>query len=427
MDTKEIEISHNIDNKKSRSKIKYIALASIVGIVAISSVIVINLSSKKGKDVTDVEDDSYLISNESDTYEGFNYSQEKVTLEQQGFFYNYSKNQEGSKIDVSYYKVDGLIDNNLEDKINTYLKLTVEAMYDKNNLLDSNVLYDHISNYTDVYIFNNVLSTMYVEEFCDVEGNIQTKYSSVNINLKDLKEFDLKDVFRQNTDIKSIISDYNENMVFSVSPKFVYYVNSKGNIQKTNLYYYKDQVAIYKRFFDNTRLFEKTFNAYPYVFTTKKFVESDVYGMQDGNVFIDTCDTLVDSNYNKEILLAAYKLYKDGVNKAKNLAYSNPKNRYLVQLVLTIDKDTLNNSYIIKVKYNAYKVQKNFFIEHIDEFMVASENKSMKEIDVISILDNPPIDGQNYIDSVANDTLKIEVNENGEEIIQNTNNISGIS
>ena len=424
MDTKEIEISHNIDNKKSRSKIKYIALASIVGIVAISSVIVINFSSKKGKDVTDVDDDSYLISNESDTYEGFNYSQEKVTLEQQGFFYNYSKNQEGSKIDVSYYKVDGLIDNNLEDKINTYLKLTVEAMYDKNNLLDSNVLYDHISNYTDVYIFNNVLSTMYVEELCDVEGNIQTKYSSVNINLKDLKEFDLKDVFRQNTDIKSIISDYNENMVFSVSPKFVYYVNSKGNIQKTNLYYYKDQVAIYKRFFDNTRLFEKTFNAYPYVFTTKKFVESDVYGMQDGNVFIDTCDTLVDSNYSKEILIAAYKLYKDGVNKAKNLAYSNPKNRYLVQLVLTIDKDTLNNSYIIKVKYNAYKVQKNFFIEHIDEFMVASENKSMKEIDVISILDNPPIDGQNYIDSVANETLKIEVNENGEEIIQNTNNIS---
>ena len=424
MDTKEIEISHTIDNKKSRSKIKYIALASIVGIVAISSVIVINFSSKKGKDVTDVDDDSYLISNESDTYEGFNYSQEKVTLEQQGFFYNYSKNQEGSKIDVSYYKVDGLIDNNLEDKINTYLKLTVEAMYDKNNLLDSNVLYDHISNYTDVYIFNNVLSTMYVEEFCDVEGNIQTKYSSVNINLKDLKEFDLKDVFRQNTDIKSIISDYNENMVFSVSPKFVYYVNSKGNIQKTNLYYYKDQVAIYKRFFDNTRLFEKTFNAYPYVLKTKKFVESDVYGMQDGNVFIDTCDTLVDSNYSKEVLLAAYKLYKDGVNKAKNLAYTNPKNRYLVQLVLTIDKDTLNNSYIIKVKYNAYKVQKNFFIEHIDEFMVASENKSMKEIDVISILDNPPIDGQNYIDSVANETLKIEVNENGEEIIQNTNNIS---
>ena len=427
MDTKEIEISHTIDSKKSRSKIKYIALASIVGIVAISSVIVINFSSKKGKDVTDVEDDSYLISNESDTYEGFNYSQEKVTLEQQGFFYNYSKNQEGSKIDVSYYKVDGLIDNNLEDKINTYLKLTAEAMYDKNNLLDSNVLYDHISNYTDVYIFNNVLSTMYVEEFCDVEGNVQTKYSSVNINLKDLKEFDLKDVFRQNTDLKSIIPDYNEDMVFSVSPKFIYYVNNKGNIQRANLYYYKDQVAIYKRFFDNTRLFEKTFNAYPYVFTTKKFVESDVYGMQDGNVFIDTCDTLVDSNYGKEVLSVAYKLYKDGVNKAKNLAYSNPKNRYLVQLVLSIDKDTLNNSYIIKVKYNAYKVQKNFFIEHIDEFMVASENKSMKEIDVISILDNPPIDGQNYIDSVANETLKIEVNENGEEIIQNTNNISGIS
>lgn len=427
MDTKEIEISHDIDNKKSKSKIKYIAIASLVGIVAISSIIVINLSSRKGKDVVDNEDDSYLVSDESDTYEGFNYTQEKVIIEQQGFFYNYSKNQEGSKIDVSYNKVDGLIDNTLEDKINTYLKITAENMYDKNNLLDSNVLYDHIRNYTDVYIFNNVLSTMYVEEFCDVEGNIQTKYSSVNINLKDLKEFDLKDVFRQNTDIKSIIPDYTDNIIFSVSPKFVYYVNNKGNIQKANLYYYKDQVAIYKRFFDNTRLFEKTFNAYPYVFTTKKFVESDVYGLQDGNVFIDTCDTLVDSNYNKEVLSAAYKLYKDGVNKAKNLAYSNPKNRYLVQLVLTIDENTLDKTYIIKVKYNAYKVQKNFFTDHIDEFIVASENKTMKEVDTISILENPPLDGQNYIDSVANETLKIEVNENGEEVSQNINNISGIS
>lgn len=427
MDTKEIEISQNIDSKKGKSKIKYIALASLVGIVAISSVIVINISSRKGKNVVDLEDDSYLVSDEKDTYEGFNYTQEKVTLEEQGFFYNYAKNQEGSKIDVSYNKVDGLIDSSLEDKINTYLKLTAEAMYDQNNLLDSNVLYDHIRNYTDVYIFNNVLSTMYVEEFCDVEGNIQTKYSSVNINLKDLKEFDLKDVFRQDTDIKSIIPDYSEDIVFSVSPKFVYYVNSKGNIQKANLYYYKDQVAIYKRFFDNTRLFEKTFNAYPYVFTTKKFVESDVYGLQDGNVFIDTCDTLVDSNYNKEVLTAAYKLYKDGVNKAKNLAYSNPKNRYLVQLVLTIDENTLDKTYIIKVKYNAYKVQKNYFIDNIDKFMVASENKSMKEIDVISILENPPLDGQNYIDSLESDTFKIEVDESGNEITQNTNNISGIS
>ena len=427
MDTKEIEISHDIDNKKGKSKIKYIAIASLVGIVAISSIIVINLSSRKGKDVVGNEDDSYLVSDESDTYEGFNYTQEKVIIEQQGFFYNYSKNQEGSKIDVSYNRVDGLIDNTLEDKINTYLKITAENMYDKNNLLDSNVLYDHIRNYTDVYIFNNVLSTMYVEEFCDVEGNIQTKYSSVNINLKDLKEFDLKDVFRQNTDIKSIIPDYTDNIIFSVSPKFVYYVNNKGNIQKANLYYYKDQVAIYKRFFDNTRLFEKTFNAYPYVFTTKKFVESDVYGLQDGNVFIDTCDTLVDSNYNKEVLSAAYKLYKDGVNKAKNLAYSNPKNRYLVQLILTIDENTLDKTYIIKVKYNAYKVQKNFFTDHIDEFIVASENKTMKEVDTISILENPPLDGQNYIGSVANETLKIEVNENGEEVTQNINNISGIS
>lgn len=427
MDTKEIEISRDIDNGKSKNKLKYIVIASIVGIVAISSVVVINLSSRKGKEIIDSDDDSYLVSEEGDTYEGINYTQEKVVLEQQGFFYNYSKNQEGSKIDVSYYKVDGLIDNSLEDKINTYLKIAAENMYDKNNLLDSNVLYDHIRNYTDVYIFNNVLSTMYVEEFCDIEGNVSTKYSSVNINLKDLEEIKLADVFRKDTDIKSVIPDYAEDMVFSISPKFVYYVNGKGNIQKVNLYYYKNEVAIYKRFFDGKRLFEKTYKAYPFVFTTKKFVESDVYGLQDGNVFIDTCDTLVGSNYNKEILEQAYKLYRDGVNKAKNLAFSSPQNRYLVQLVLTIDQNTLDNTYIIKVKYNAYKVQKQFFIENIEEFIVASENKSMKEIETVSILENAPIDGAKYIDSVASDTLRIEVNEKGEEISQNATKISGIS
>lgn len=427
MDTRESEISHNIDEPKKRSKIKYIVAASVIGLVAISSIVAINAFSKKNKEIVDIEDESYLISHEGDTYEGINYTQEKNIIASEGFFYNYSKNQEGKKIDVSYITVDGLKDNSLEDKINTYLKVAVEDMYDRNNLSDSNVLYDHISNYTDVYIFNNVLSTMYVEEFCDVEGNIKKSYKSVNINLKDLEEFELSDVFCKNTDINQIIPEYNEDTIFSVSPKFIYYLNSKGNIQKVNLYEYKDKVAIYKRFFDNTRLFEKTYNAYPYVFTTKKFVESDCYGMQDGNVFIDTCDTIVDSNYNDEVIAAAYKLYKDGVNKAKNLAFSNPQNRYLVQLVLTIEESKENKSYIIKVKYNAYKVTKSFFIEHIDEFVVASENKSMKEIETVNYMENPPLDGLLYINTVANDTLKIEVNEKGEEITTNVTNSFGIS
>ena len=93
--------------------------------------------------------------------------------------------------------------------INTTLKVACESMYNGNNLSDPNVLYDHISNCTDVYIFNNVLSTLYKREFSDVEGNTKTEYYAINVNLKDNKEFTLKDVFRDNTDLSKIISNYN--------------------------------------------------------------------------------------------------------------------------------------------------------------------------------------------------------------------------
>ena len=100
-------------------------------------------------------------------------------------------------------------------------------MYVSDNIQDPSILYDHIYNYTDVYIFNNVLSTLYCEEKCDVEGNVTYTYKSVNINLRDFTDFSLKDVFTNTTNVEEIINSqtdvtYTESMVFSVSSKICF-------------------------------------------------------------------------------------------------------------------------------------------------------------------------------------------------------------
>ena len=110
-----------------------------------------------------------------------------------------------------------------------------------------------------------------------------------------------------------------------------------------------------------------------------------------------------------------------------NLAYSNPSKRYLVQLEPSIDRNQLDNTYILKVKYTAYNVDKSFFIDHIDEFIVASENKSKVETDKINYLENPPLNGASYLNNVITDTLKKEVNDKGVEISQNVTTPVGLS
>ena len=424
--TQEVEIIEDTKNNKFKNKKIYI-IGAICTVALVGAVLITALIPKKGKEEKNDIDDSHLSVQVGEQYEGLNYERQKETIVKEGFFYNYTKNQEGSKVDVSFLKVDGLIDNSLENMINTTLKVACESMYNGNILSDPNVLYDHISNCTDVYIFNNVLSTLYKREFSDVEGNTKIEYYAINVNLKDNKEFTLKDVFRDNTDLSKIISNYNDDIVFCVSPKFVYYIDEDNKVQKISLYEYREEVAIYKRFFDNNRLFEKTYKSYPYAYTVKNFTQSDVYGIQDGNIFIDTVDDLIGLDYPEEVINEAYKLYKDGVNRAMNLAYSNPSKRYLVQLEPSIDRNQLDNTYILKVKYTAYNVDKTFFIDHIDEFIVASENKSKVETDKINYLENPPLNGASYLNNVITDTLKKEVNDKGVEISQNVTTPVGLS
>ena len=421
-----------LDDSRNEETIKYkkrLNKKILIGIICIISIVIcvviyaILNNNKSSEDIVDIEDESNLISSVTDTYEGLNYLSEKTIIKQTGFFYDYSRNLEGSKIEVSYIKVEGLKDNQLEEKINNLLMETANELYTEENVQDSNVLYDHIYNYTDVYIFNNVLSTLYCKEVCDINGNIQYQYKGLNVNLNNFSKIELKDVFINTTDINTIMNEdmkalYNsDHFEFSISPKFIYIPLNGENVDKISLYENRNQVAIYKRFYSNTKMFEKTYNATPYVFTTKKFIETDLYGLVEDNMFVDTYDTLVNTNYSDGVKEAIDFLYKDAINRARNTAFSNPSNRYLVQVIPSV-KETENKTYEITVEYNIYQMDKQFFNEQIVDFVVSSENKADNEIEQVQYFNNPTMEADKYLEDSKNDILKLEVNSNGEDVTQ---------
>lgn len=420
-----------IKDKKRLNKKILIGIICIISIVICVVIYAILNNNKSSEDIVDIEDESNLISSVTDTYEGLNYLSEKTIIKQIGFFYDYSRNLEGSKIEVSYIKVDGLKDNQLEEKINNLLMETANELYTEENVQDSNVLYDHIYNYTDVYIFNNVLSTLYCKEVCDINGNIQYEYKGLNVNLNNFSKIELKDVFINTTDINTIMNEdmkvlYNsDHFEFSISPKFIYIPLNGENVDKISLYENRNQVAIYKRFYSNTKMFEKTYNATPYVFTTKKFIETDLYGLVEDNMFIDTYNTLINTNYSEPVKEAIEFLYKDAINKSRNVAFSNPSNRYLVQIIPSV-KETENKTYDILVEYNIYQIDKQFFNEHIVEFVVESENKTDVELEAVEYFNNTTMDADKYLEDSINDILKLEVNSNGQNVnqIQQNNDVN---
>lgn len=427
----EIELEYAKQEDAANEEVKVKKLINkkiIIGIICIIAVIlcvviysVFNTGEKQVVNENELDDESHLLVTEKDTYEGLNYTVEKVFTQQIGFFYDYSRNLEGKKIDVSYLKVNGLKDESLQNKINDLLKEIVDNLYTKEYVQDNNILYDHIYNATNVYIFNNVLSTLYCKETCDIEGNVKYEYKGININLNNFEEIALKDVFLNNTNIENLMNEemksiYNiENFQFSISPKFVYIPLVNGEVETISLYKNKEQVAIYKRYADNKKMFSKTYNATPYVFTTKNFLETDVYGLIEDTLFVDTYNLLINSNYNDKVKEAADDLYKEAVNKARNLSYSNPSKRYLVQIIPYIENNE-QNVYDIYVEYNVYELEKEFFNESIVEFAVASENKVDEETNKVKYFESPVMDAEQYLNKKESDVLTLQVDENGEEI-----------
>lgn len=412
--------SKSISNKKK---------ALIVGSIVIIAVAVFTcIYFKPKKEGEDIVDESNFLVKDAETYEGLNYTVTKESILKQSFFYDLDRAIEGSKIDVSYLKVSGLRDESLENKINTTLKEAAEGLHDSTSLENNNVLYDHVYNYTDVYIFNNVLSTMFCRELCDIEGNISYEYKGININLKDYEEFKFEDIFVNTTNLDEILSENiktsvdSGNIIFSVSPKQIYVFNSQENkIDKINLYRNKEYVAIYKRFANNKKMFNKTYNAKPYMFTTKKFYETDNYGMVENNLFIDTVNKYASESaeYTDEVMNALNTIYKSAVNASKSKAYSNPSKRYLVQIIPNISK-TEDDYLQLSVTYSVFEIQKEFFNTNIEEFVIGSENREDQEIVKINYFNDPIMDAHNYLVKTETEIIEKIVDSNGNEKIEKT-------
>lgn len=419
------EIEDTVETKKPlNKKMIIICVAIIIATVVCIVLICTNMNPKTGKNEVKSEDE-YLCKI-TDTYEGLNYITTVEDIEKIGFFYDYGRNLEGSKIDVSYIKVGGFKDSSLEEKVNDLLKETAQNMYDSSMVQDDKILYEHIYNYTDVYVFNNILSTMYCKEVCDVDGNVKYTYKGINYELRDFEPITLAEVFVSNANMSSILGDemYSEytkdSFEYSVSPKHVY-VPVKEDVKTISLYENKDTVAIYKKYSDNKKMFKKTYNASPYVFTTKKFIETDLYGISDDTLFIDTDNSLIDrQEFNQDILDALNELYKDATNKARNVAYSNPSKRYLVQIVPNIkevkDEEKKKTTYELSVKYNEYEIEKEFFNSSIEEFIVASENKVEGEDKVVNYFENPVMNADDYLINSRKDLFEKTVDEKGKEV-----------
>ena len=109
-----------MSNSKGVSNKKKVLIAGGVVILAVA-VVASCIYFKPKRNEEEIVDESKLIVNEPETYEGLNYSVEKVNLLQQSFFYDLDRGIEGSKIDLSFLKVAGLKDKSLEEKINNSL------------------------------------------------------------------------------------------------------------------------------------------------------------------------------------------------------------------------------------------------------------------------------------------------------------------
>lgn len=425
-DAVENEETDKVANEKTKKPAnKKLVIGLVCLFAVILSIVVYTLVTKDGnknENSNNLNNESNLLVDEKYYYEGLNYTVTKEYIHQIGFFYDYSRNLEGKKIDVSYSKVEGLKDKSLQDKINKLLEKTATDMYVPENVQDNTVLYDHIYNCTDVYIFNNVLSTIFCKEFCDVEGNVSYEYKSVNINLKAFEPFNFADIFTSTTDTSTLIPQDakmkydSENFAFAISPKLIYIPLDDGKFKYINLYENKDKVAIYKRYATDEKMFDATFKAAPYAFTTKKFLEADSYGLVEDNLFIDTNNMTIGTDFSEELKTAARNEYNNVINQVKNISYSNPSKRYLAQITTNIEKDKYDEKlYNVTVDYEIYEIEKEFFNQNIVKFVVASENKINQDYVSPKYFTNTAMDAEVYLKNTQSDTVIKKLNEKGEE------------
>ena len=117
------ENSKDIDEKTKKLLNKKIVIGIICILAIIMCVVIYSvlLSKNDNEQENELNSEAQLLVKDNETYEGLNYTTNVNEIAKLGFYYNYSKNEEGVKIEATYISVDGLKDEELEAKINDTL------------------------------------------------------------------------------------------------------------------------------------------------------------------------------------------------------------------------------------------------------------------------------------------------------------------
>ena len=414
------------EEKKDKFIVKYIIFVFILILFTIGAVcittnrksvnsikdkIAVVFEEQKGK----AEDSKYLINSYSETYnenpiEIVNYYDNNGTL-YTGEYHEYT---------VNYIQIDGLKDEKIQKELNKKLKETAYSMADKNGQVQMQV----VGN------FSNILSILVQYNNRQWIGTDGYKNKSINIDLTTGEDIPLQNIFISSTPIKSLLIDglYEElywyianssinendwdnwekweeahdmnnadtsefedkalllakkyekqkdNLVFTITPTRVEIYNIIGkdlidddylHYLKINLFKYKDETAIYKRYLTEKNIYKDNSLGQKniIVFTDPYYentFESLNYGKIRDNIFLEEAFYCYEDKYKE----TAKKFIENKSLELQNSIINETKQNEALICQRTYDiSGFLNNEECFVISVSTYKAKcsKEYFKEN---------------------------------------------------------------
>ncbi len=390
----------------------------------------LSFRKSNNKDKLDVKDavvaDGLGIKSLKDTYLPNGLDLEEVKLH-----YGEEDEYESYPVEISYFKISGLKDKSVEDKINEDIKKRVMALYNPDEMEDEKVESISIST-TSQANFSNVLSFWVIKQvyFKNEDDDISEINLGLNYNLKTGEEIKFTDLFTNDAGTKNIIfqsaylsfaseylGDYSdefdgdmskidyssiEDRALKVMQKYnrdedyefwfderSIHVIINNEFITINMRDFYSQIAIYNRYADYEDLFTANDNNKIIVFALNKSAgDLTVYRRVeecDDNLFIDA--EIIDGTIGEEEYEIDYNEYiediEEKINESKKYLEQHPDKAVVIACLRDInDADgTLSTDSYTTIAYMTKDYYTKTFLNHILE----REQITPHQVDLLSI------------------------------------------
>ena len=283
-----------------------------------------------------------------------------------------------SKVNIEYFKIDGLKNTNIENQINKEIKALVYSFYSDSELKDSKIDYIQIRAY-EVANFANTLSVIVNKTifYTDENSEITENYHYLNYNLVNGEKIKFSELFT-NASLKNalmqgiyddIISEYINldnseglidmskadlstveeetyiilnklmkninNINFYYTPSDIYIKDYNLSISMSNIY---SSISIYNRFITSESIFDGTYegNKNIFVFSSRSSSEDiqysryeDIYDNFRVEISIEMNNDLLSNTVAKQHLNDTIKKVKDEISKIQKQAKNNTKKAFV--------------------------------------------------------------------------------------------------